>query len=201
MFLWVTSMDSVSLMSLEIGWQILHVRSGPSSDTPSSLKVLSAAISCSSWDWHSPGTPESSLPLWLLWWRCCPKQRSVFLSWVWVSNGKRNSQGICKSFKFHYKSIASPVVLFGADAQWNIFLKVSGSPCQLCLCLVRIDLCSLLHMTIPCFSQIRLNHYGSYQSQPWLFKMPIYDRQSMKLLQITGKVFLYTSTLVHFCED
>lgn len=102
MFLCVTSMDSVSLMSLEIGWQILHIRSGPSSNVPSSLKVLSAAIGCSSWDWHSPGTPESSLPLWLLWWGCCLKQRSVFLSWVWVSNGKRNSQGICKSFKFHY---------------------------------------------------------------------------------------------------
>lgn len=34
MFLWVTSMDSVSLMSLKIGGQILHVRSGPSSDVP-----------------------------------------------------------------------------------------------------------------------------------------------------------------------
>lgn len=138
--------------------------------------MLSAAISCSSWDWHSPGTPESSLPLWLLSWGFCPKERPVFLSWVWLPNSKRNSQGTYKSFKFHYQSTASSGVLFGAESQLNIFLKVSGSPCQLCLCLVRIALCSLLHVTIPCFSQIRLNHYVSYQSQPWLFEMPIYDR-------------------------
>lgn len=156
-------------------------------------------------DWHFPWTPELSLPLWLLWWGFCPKERSVFLYWVWVSNGKRNSQGVYKSLKFCYQSIASSGVLFGAESQLNIFLKVSGSPCQLCLCLVRIAFCSLLHVTIPCFSQIRLNHYVSYQSQPWLHEMPIYHRQAMRLLQITGKVFLYpcafTSTLVHFCED
>lgn len=201
MFQWVTSRDSVSLMSLEIGCQISHIRSAPSSEVPSSLKVLSDAVSCSSWDWHSPGAPESSLPLWLLWWGFCSKERSIFLSWVCMSNGKRNSQCIYKSFKFHYQSIASFGMLFGAESLLNIYLKVSGSPCQLCLCLVRIALCSLLHVTIPCFSQITLNLYVSYQSQPWLSEMPIYDRQAMKLLQITRKVFLYTSTLVHFCED
>lgn len=128
-------MDSVSLMSFEIAWQILHIRSSPSAEVSSSLKVLSAAFNCSIWDWHSPGTPESNLPLWLLWWGFCPKERSIFLSWVWVSNGKRNSQYIYKGFQFHYKSIASSGVLFGAGSQWNIFLKVSGSSCQLCLAL------------------------------------------------------------------
>lgn len=69
----------------------------------------------------------------------------------------KETQGIYKGFKFHYKSIAFFGVLFGAESQWNIFLKVSGSPCQLCLCRVRIVLYSLLDMTIPCFPQIRLN--------------------------------------------
>lgn len=119
-----------------------------------------------SWDsWIKPAIV--TFMMWVL-----PK-RKVCFSLLGLSvkhiQGKRNSRGAYKGFKFHYKSIASSGVLFGAESQWNIFLKVSGSPCQLCLCLVRIALCSLLHVTIPCFSQIRLNHYVSYRSQPWLF--------------------------------
>lgn len=134
----------------------------------------------------------------------CVKKRSVSLSWPWVSNVSRRTE---------IRKLSQKVLSFITKAQlplegcWELNLNETfswgwvGVPVGSAFAVAELLSCSLLPVTILYFPQIGLNHCASYQSQPWLFEMPIYDGQSMNLLQITGKVFLNTCTLSHFSED
>lgn len=101
----------------------------------------------------------------------------------------RNSQAVPKGFKFHYKSVASTWGLLGAESQWDIFLRVGGSPRWQCLCCGRIALLfvvayddslfftnwikSLCLVPVTALTFWNANLWSCFKLEGWYFFIPV----------------------------